>query len=381
MSLSTAAELAAWYGLELARLKTQKSEMNRDGVPAPVQLDTAADRSKAARAALLGKGTAPIEIGEALSARIWYGENYVKAMNAAEIEKGAESRKRMKKAQEALDLAAKRFETVVLPGIREAQHQAFIAEDESRLLTIADAVATVVDTALITQDAAISVADEIAAVQRMENAAKGMSSVTPTVNGRVTAVLEAAEKINKAYAKVQLARAAIDMITAGTKGERAAAGVKAMATVVGAGGTLLGATAGFTLYANLWIGPAVDACLTAIKRIERSEQRRWNRPHMQMGDLDAVNWEWEPGGRPVFEFMVAVMHAGDSSGVPSPVPATVSGFFVDRADDLEAGAGGEELPTSGFWFWEEVDPKKIARWVFGNRRSIWGMLYGDISWP
>jgi hypothetical protein len=79
--------------------------------------------------------------------------------------------------------------------------------------------------------------------------------------------------------------------------------------------------------------------------------------------------------------MVTVMHAGDASGVPTPVPATVSSFFVDRADDLEAGAGGEEVPTSGFWFWEEVDPEKIGRWVFRNRNSIWGMLYGPISWP
>lgn len=380
-SLSTAAELASWYRWELARLKGQKTEMAKDGVPAPVQLDTATERGRAAMGGLAAKGSAPIEIGQALSARIWFDENFVKAMNAAEIEKGAESRKRMRKAKEKLERAGERFETVVLPAIREAQHQAFIAEDESKLLEIADTVATVVDTALVAKEAAIAVADEIAAVQRMENAAKGLTSVTPTVNGRVASVLELTEKLNKAYAAVQLARDAISMISAGTKGERAAAGVKAMATTVSAGGTLLGATAGMTIYANLWLGPAVDACLTGIKKIERAQQRTWNRPHMQQGDLDAVNWEWEPGGRPVFEFMVKVMHAGDASGVPAPVPPTVSSFFVDRADDLEAGAGGEEVPTSGFWFWEEVDPEKIGRWVFRNRNNIWGMLYGSISWP
>ncbi len=380
-SLSTAADLASWYRWEVTRLKGQRTEMTKDGVPPPIQVDTAAEKGNGAIGGLLGKGSAPLEIGQALAARIWFEENFVKAMNAAEAAKGAGARKRMQKAKEAAERAADRFETVVLPAVRRAQEQAFRAEDESKLAEIAEAVAGVVDTGLIAKNAAVSVADEMAAIERMENAARGQASLMPTVNGRVYAVLEVAEKLNTAYAKVQIARDAVAVISAGTKGERAAAGVKAMVTTVSAGGTLLGATAGMSLYANLWLGPAVDACLSMVKKIERATERRWNKQHMQLGDLDAVNWEWEPGGRPVFEFMVTVMHADDAGGVPTPVPGTVSSFFVERADDLEAGAGGQEVPTTGFWFWEEVDQAKIGRWVFRNRNNIWGMLYGDAEPP
>ena len=68
------------------------------------------------------------------------------------------------------------------------------------------------------------------------------------------------ERINKVYAKFQLVRAGIDLLTEGkTASQKGQKGITAMGTLVSAGGTLLNASAGFSLYGNLYIGPMTEA--------------------------------------------------------------------------------------------------------------------------
>lgn len=75
------------------------------------------------------------------------------------------------------------------------------------------------------------------------------------------------------------------------------------------------------------------------------------------------------------------MHADSSAGVEVP-PAGVSGYFVDNEDALNAGvADVDDMPTTGHWFWRDVDASRIRTWVFRHRHSLWGMLYGDCPVP
>jgi hypothetical protein len=195
-------------------------------------------------------------------------------------------------------------------------------------------------------------------------------------------VLEVTEKLNKWYAAFQLARAALDLVSNGkTESASGHAAVSAMSTVVSAGGTLLGASAIFTVYSNLYIGPMVSACLSALKRLEDTMSKTQNRTLIALGEFDLVNWSLEPGGRAMFDYMLKLMKAGSAADAPLP-PGKVSDYLVDNEDDFEAGATGkDEMPMTGHWFWRDTDDAQIKTWLFRHRKDMWGMLYGDCPIP
>ncbi len=270
----------------------------------------------------------------------------------------------------------------LLADLREVQRAKFRGGDEDGLLATADAIAGIMDTALVTKDA-IEQTLSVAADMRAFGGSAGSSATIVSLSNGTKAVLDVLEKVNKAWATFQLARAAVDLVSGSkTEAEGGRKAVAAMATTVSAGGTLLGASVGFTLYSNLYIGPMVGACLSMLSKIENMISKGSNRQWMEAGNFEMVNWSLEPGGREVFNFMLAVMNAGGSADIPN-VPAFVDTYFVDNEDDLNAGVGkkGGEMPTEGWWFWEETKKDKIKGWVFRNRASLWGMFYGAAKVP
>lgn len=87
----------------------------------------------------------------------------------------------------------------------------------------------------------------------------------------------------------------------------------------------------------------------------------------------------EPGGQAMFDFMVTVMHVPDASGVPA-ITGGVESYLFDHREKLEAGAE-EELPTTGWWLWEDLDSRKARSWVFLHRQRVWAMFYGSMEVP
>lgn len=87
----------------------------------------------------------------------------------------------------------------------------------------------------------------------------------------------------------------------------------------------------------------------------------------------------EPGGQAMFDFMLAVMHATDASGVPT-ISGVVESFLYDHRDKLAAGVE-EEVPTSGWWLWEDLDSSRAKSWVFRHRARVWAMFYGSMEVP
>jgi hypothetical protein len=202
------------------------------------------------------------------------------------------------------------------------------------------------------------------------------------VSGKVSGVLEIAEKVDKWYAAFQLARTALDLITPGkTTSADAMKGVAAMSTVMSAGGTLLSASAGFTLYSNLYIGPMVSACLDQFERIEDTLSRTTNRAWIQMGNFDYVNWSIEPGNREMFDYMLQVMRASSAADLPIP-RGKANDYLVDNEDDFEAGIGGKDgMPMTGHLWWRDTDDDSIRQWLSQHRKDMWAMLYGDCAVP
>lgn len=87
----------------------------------------------------------------------------------------------------------------------------------------------------------------------------------------------------------------------------------------------------------------------------------------------------EPGGQAMFDFMVAVMPATDQSEVPA-IPGAVASYLYDHRDKLEAGVE-EEVPTSGWWLWKDLDSTRARSWVFLHRKQVWAMFYGSMQVP
>jgi hypothetical protein len=265
------------------------------------------------------------------------------------------------------------------PALRERQRSAFRAGDESALLQVADTLATILDTALTTKS---TIQEALAFSDSLRFLGGTGPGKIIDVSGKVSGVLEIAEKVNKWYAAFQLARMALDLMTPGkTSSAGGMKGVSAMATVMSAGGTLLGASAGFTLYSNLYIGPMVSACLDQLKRIEDTLSRTTNRAWIEMGKFDYVNWSIEPGGREMFDYLLQVMRA--SSGADLPIPrGKANDYLVDNEDDFDAGIGGKDgMPMTGHWFWRDTDDDSIRQWLFRHRKDMWAMLYGDCPVP
>jgi hypothetical protein len=185
--------------------------------------------------------------------------------------------------------------------------------------------------------------------------------------------------IQNVLAAFKAANAAISIISGGegtTQSEQEINNVATALNATGAVATLLGVASGYMVCIGA-IVPVGAALLGVVSSILGREGRQLNQQALNAMDLDHVNWEYVPGGRSCFEFMVAVMRSGGPEGVPLPLNSQVNSYFVAERKRMEAGTGSE-VPTTGYWFWRDVDDKKIQSWVFQNRRNIWSMLYGEL---
>ena len=190
---------------------------------------------------------------------------------------------------------------------------------------------------------------------------------------------------NNAVNAFQAVQGAADLVSSKKSASaKAKSDIKATVQIAGSIEGFLGVATGIGIILNLYITPATDACLTALEGLE-DVARKVNRDLMKSGILDKVNWDLEPGkpnGKALYLFMLGVRGASGPDGVPQPVPSSVADFFVDNQEDLEAGSGvkseKDEIPTTGAWFWKDVDQAKIAKWVFAHRDDLWAMFYGSL---
>jgi hypothetical protein len=143
--------------------------------------------------------------------------------------------------------------------------------------------------------------------------------------------------------------------------------------------SLIPMCAAYTIYVSALVS-VLEGVMVWVTNYVREQGHQINLIHFSDGKLDEVDWSVEPGGRPTYDFMARVMKAGSWVDIPKDIPPEVDKFVVGSREQLEAGSG-DEVPTTGFWFWRHTDKDKIREWVFTNRGNVWRMLYGSLTPP
>jgi hypothetical protein len=283
----------------------------------------------------------------------------------AQIKKQAEDAaitRELWRAHDAARAAASEAEKL-RPKLDDAMRAAFRAGDEGLLSRVADVAGNVTDIGLGFHELARQTAEKIADLRGVKLAPVG-------------AYVEALDKLNKGLAALNLALSLV--------GEKATTeleeGMRLIGVAAGAFssvGTLVGLPAHMGLYANLYLVPATKAILAGITRLTEhlhEENLAWTAAFGR-----PANFAVEPGGEAMWDFMVAVMRARSVGDIPS-IPGQVRDFLVEHRDRLEAGSK-EEVPTTGWGFWRELDSPQAREWIFRQRRSLWAMLYGSMQVP
>jgi hypothetical protein len=379
VTINTKGDLSGFYETHKQLLVDAGEELTKDKLSYPATMLLGPIAAQRNIDALSSKSADPVDAKDHAAADAWFA-TFESALVDAEKTKAAAASAALAQAIGGFQAASNRITGVVIPQLQDVQRTTFAKEDSNAVLKVADGIATAVDTSLVLKDGVVGL--QKVAIELQANELKWLGKGTPPTMKWLPNVLKIADQVNKAYAGFQLVRAAISVIGgASTSAEEGRNAVSAMSTIISAGGTLLGASTGMTLYANLYIGPMVDACLSQLANIENMIKNQ-NLKMMKEGLWHAVVWGVEQGGKATFDFMVQVMRAGSPAQVPNPVPPEVSKLFMTKEDALNAGVlKGNPMPTSGSWFWKKPDPNKIGEWVFKSRSQIWGMLYGSAPVP
>lgn len=290
----------------------------------------------------------------------------------------------------------KRSETS-LPELKEMQRSAFRSSNNSQLKQIAFESATILDSLLVAKDWVTEATTTIKDIgylgttlrtQAVQHGWKNPNSYMVEVKSkRVGKVLGSLEKLNKLVAIWQIGDGAKAFFGGGkTAMDTALSGVSFSATIASAGGTLLGASGFFGLYNNLYIGPMVGKIVGQIEVLKDIISTHQNRPFMQWGQtdkgkLDMVNWDIEPGGREMYEYMLKVVKAPSAKSLPT-MPASVRKYISKYSDDFDSGIKGTDFDGNPYTprikvNYDDIDDKAV--WLFNHREDVWAMLYGNLK--
>jgi hypothetical protein len=381
----TYADAAAWYTLRRDVLESQKRAFVKDRYLPPDGLIELTVAANARIEAMRKLGSQPVSDGR-VEAMLNWRHVYLKVLSACDSKMETIATDRFRATRAALDKLKE--QTVRLqPQLREFQRSAFRNGDKGRLKEAAKTFADMLDVVLVgeqwVRDAVTKFDDMkvLGTTLRMQKALHGSSQpwhelMRQTTDARMAKLLSVGNGLNKALAGWQLLDASLATISGGkTSSDRISAGIGLAGTAASAGGTLLGASGFFTLYTNLYIGPMLKHILGQIDQLKDRISTGRNRPYIQLGDLDHVDWRIEPGGREMYEFMHGVMRLGSAADI-KPIPAVVGKYFSKHQEDFDAGTPtrhGVDLDYASF--------KDKRDWIFAFRDDIWGMLYGAMPVP
>ncbi|WP_163507635.1 hypothetical protein [Fodinicola acaciae] len=385
--IGTYADAEKFLTTRATEVEKERAAILGDGAPAPPQLFTAIAEGQQLAATVRAGGAKEIDEVTYDQVDAWYGKA-ASAMDAGEnvrIELAAQKMLEIKQKaeKEKADIAAAQ------DRIADAKANAFRADDDSLLAALWSWSTALLDSGLAIEPV---IAEATEMHQMLVTSARAAAAQAGPNVGRIEAsfkipeggkVLPLLNNVNKLIAVYTTVTAAADLVSSkGSVSDKAKSDIKASVSLVSAVGTLIGASASISIALNLHIGPMTDACLNALGKLE-DVARKVNRDLINRGEYDKVNWDLEQGGRPLFTFMLAVRNASGPDGVPQSVPSQVSSFFLTKRSEIEAGAAGgkagDELPTTGRWFWKKVDQSRIRAWVFAHRDNLWASFYGSAA--
>jgi Domain of unknown function (DUF4157) len=380
-SIFTHQDFALWFAWRKVLLISHRTELEREGLGVPESMDSAIETAQTNIDLNQNGGEDPVSIGQISDAKS-FTTTYRRAIETGRKLIANRVKADLEETQRVANESLASLEGTIMPNLQDELNTAFMAEDESKIGDIADLIGTVLDTALELKDLTATTHEVVTEVIGLASYNRSHLDMVTT---KIPAVVQIAEKVNKAYAAFQLVRDGLAFVRGGhrTESARGRAGVNLMVTVFDAGGTLLGASTACSVYANFYLGPMTKAALDMLTKIEDMIRKK-DREAIEMGELDLVHWGVQPGGRPMFDFMLRVMHAESSEDMPT-ISNSIEEYLMGSRSGFNAGVGAadnesREMPTNG-WIFKDLDKAKAKRWIFNNRQHIWAMLYGSAKVP
>jgi flagellar biosynthesis/type III secretory pathway protein FliH len=262
------------------------------------------------------------------------------------------------------------------PYVARAMRAAFRAGDPSELRQAFELMATLLDTSLGLHQIARGCFEEIA--RGVGGPLRPISELTMALN-----------YLNRGVAAVSLVLAAkpadpstTDLEAATKDLARAVGALSAVETLVDVWPGV-GVYPHLGVYLNQYFSPTLEKVLERVAKLEDPLHER-NEIWMGVEEVGTpANPTVEPGGRelgePLLGFMTSVMRADSPRDVVAPSDA-IAKWLVARRELLEAGTGGDNLPTSG-WFRPRLDREEFPTWLHNHRSEVWAMLYGAMALP
>lgn len=295
-------------------------------------------------------------------ARSWYADYQTLSENIS-VYKQQRVRDEIKKVRAALERASSYLESQ-RPVLNEAMRKAFLSEDDDVVQSVANVVSNVTDIGLDIQDLSRQMAEALADAN---------GATLPPVS-KYTNWLKITNKI---LASINLIYTAAK-IESPTEFGTALNQINGVTNVFNSGGTLLGLAPHIGLYANLYLVPLTEIITKQLNQILGKHLHDLNFGLAELGS--SIDCSSEPGGCDVYNFMVPLMNAKNSDAMPWPMPEKVQDFFLQWRENIQTLAGAE-IPTTGWWFWEEINEKEGKEWIFYQRQRLWAMFYGNMTIP
>lgn len=357
--LTTYAQLAAAAQLGIGMLQTDLREAPAG--PAADRAQEWVDGIGAWLPYLREQGEAPLTEAAVAQAELNL-EEWRACREALAESKRAEVRRQMERVAAEARAAAQEAERL-RPHLNDCLRAAYRTNDTGAIQSMASTVGSVLDIGIGLHDLARESATVVMELADLD---------VPAVGRYVTAL----NRLNQGLAVLNLAFS-LAQTEATTQLEE---GVRQMTVATGAFSslaTLAGLPAHMGLYANLYLVPMTNAIMAGIGRLTGLLQQENDLWVEIIGDI--VRPDVEPGGRPMWDFMVQVMRLRSILDMPS-IPEAVADYMVEHQDQISAGVGST-LPTSGYFWWESLDTAEAEGWIYINRERIWAIFYGSRSVP
>jgi hypothetical protein len=281
----------------------------------------------------------------------------MRARRAADI-----YRARVAEAEQLRENAAKQLaEMRVL--LADQRHALFMAGDTGALKKLHSATGDIVRAIGEIEDAAGIITSRVATVNKVATLLEGGKPVInlPSLPAGVT---DAVGLVKKAHAKITTALEVLDLI--GPAKTSFDEGMKYLKGIDMALDHFADRNPVLAIYTKMYLGPALKVCIKNLG-VLAARFKSQNRAVISHGMHNAVHWNIEPGGEPMYHWLVGIF----KQGTDTPLPDSVYEFLDDHDDDISA-AVRDSLPS-----------KKISvnGWAHRNRHAIWEAMYGSARPP
>ena len=307
------------------------------------------------------QGEAPLTEAAVAQAELHF-EEFTAAREGLEAAKRRAVRDQMARVAREARAAAREAERLK-PHMDDCLRAAFRTGDSSAIADMSSTVGSVLDIGLGLHDLARESATAVMELADLD---------VPAVGRYVTAL----NRLNQGLAVLNLAFS-LAQTQATTRMEESMRQLTVATGAFSSLATLAGLPAHMGLYANLYLVPMTNAIMAGISRLTSLLQRENDIWVEITGDI--LRPDVEPGGRPMWDFMVQVMRVRSFLDMPA-IPEAVDDYMVEHQDQIDAGTDST-VPTSGYFRWESLTEDEAPAWIFNNRERLWAIFYGSRSVP